>query len=551
VRITLPSRRAAGLLAVSTIGFSTAVLGVTDVASAVPAVLGPVVITSEDGYSASSDDATGITIDPGYCTAYAQVVGGQGGEDAAETAGGPAGEVDLVMPVTADQEFSFSVGSAASGGAHGVNADESSFDGTDGTDGSGGGGAGSALVLDGSPVVTAAGGDGTGAGHGTGGGVTGHTVGPVDGFDVFSGSTADAGGSEWNGNGLVYVGVTGCDAPYAPAIDSVETGDTSATFTFWPTERDDFTAAADGYQYRLDGGTWTSLTSTEVTGGKRSATITGLTTGHEYDLELRAVSDHNGESVASDAKTFTPIHVIGAPENVTATVGVSTVTINWQPPSGETGIAGYSAWAAPEGAQSSGGTVFCADMSHNATARSCTVVVPAGIRYNVTVQADDGARADWVLSDVVPAPAAPATLPESDGPLGTGSTTLTAGKDVTLTGAGFLPGSTVTLVIYSTPTPLGTVVAADGTFSSAVTLPASLPNGVHHLVAAGLDASGNPYYLVTEVTITGGTAASTSGSTSGSLAYTGFSALPYVGGGALALVAGAGLIVASRRRARA
>ena len=87
-------------------------------------------------------------------------------------------------------------------------------------------------------------------------------------------------------------------------------------------------------------------------------------------------------------------------------------------------------------------------------------------------------------------------------------------------------------------------MAADGSFSATVDLPTDLPNGTHHLVAAGVDENGNPRYLVTEVTITGGTTAS-------GLAYTGFSAAPFLGAGALALVAGGGLLVASRRRQQA
>jgi LPXTG-motif cell wall-anchored protein len=84
------------------------------------------------------------------------------------------------------------------------------------------------------------------------------------------------------------------------------------------------------------------------------------------------------------------------------------------------------------------------------------------------------------------------------------------------------------------------VVGADGTFSATVTVPKDLANGTHHLVASGVDANGNPRYLVVEITVSGGTASG--------LAYTGFSALPYAGAGVLALLAGGGLLVVSRRR---
>jgi hypothetical protein len=92
----------------------------------------------------------------------------------------------------------------------------------------------------------------------------------------------------------------------------------------------------------------------------------------------------------------------------------------------------------------------------------------------------------------------------------------------------------------SVPVHLGTAtVLADGTFSATVTLPKGLEDGVHHLVATGVDVNGNVRNLVVEVTVSGGTAV---------LAFTGFSALPYAGTGALALLAGGGLLVVSRRR---
>ena len=74
------------------------------------------------------------------------------------------------------------------------------------------------------------------------------------------------------------------------------------------------------------------------------------------------------------------------------------------------------------------------------------------------------------------------------------------------------------------------MVLADGTFTAEVTLPEDMANGVHHLVASGVDVNGDPRTLVVEVTVSGGTAV---------LAYTGFAPLPFVGAGVLALAAGA------------
>ena len=61
-------------------------------------------------------------------------------------------------------------------------------------------------------------------------------------------------------------------------------------------------SALTALEYRLDAGTWTALTGT----GTGVRTITGLTNGVEYDIELRAVNAI-GNGAASDVKSRTPV----------------------------------------------------------------------------------------------------------------------------------------------------------------------------------------------------------------------------------------------------
>ena len=61
-----------------------------------------------------------------------------------------------------------------------------------------------------------------------------------------------------------------------------------------------------------------------------------------------------------------------------------------------------------------------------------------------------------------------------------------------VTGAGFKPGSTVEVWLFSTPTLLGTtIVLQDGTFSLPVTVPGNTPAGSHTLQAEGLTTAGD------------------------------------------------------------
>jgi len=85
----------------------------------------------------------------------------------------------------------------------------------------------------------------------------------------------------------------------------------------------DFTAAADpvgapisNYQYSLDEG-WSWLTlNPAITGSP--ATISGLTNGVKYSIELRAVNSIGPRAISQSAKA-TPIAMPNAPTNLSAT----------------------------------------------------------------------------------------------------------------------------------------------------------------------------------------------------------------------------------------
>jgi hypothetical protein len=546
VRFTSPSRRAAGLLAVTTIGLSTAVLSVTGIASAAPTV-----ITGDDSYSASTNDGDDdVTIDPGYCYGIFTAIGGQGGGTTLNgTDGGQGGGAELWAPVTAGEVYTFAPGQAGVGGAAGaggVNAGRPADNGSAGTGTGAGGGAGSAVLLGGQRVVGGAGGTGAGTGGGLGGGST-----YIDTARDFMNRGPGQGNTGWSGNGYASAIIVGCDAPEAPNVSYV-TGDGAATVAFYPTIKGDYTAAATGYEYSLDGGdTWESISSTPTGGelNEQQFTIPDLDNDTEYSVVLHALSAVNGTSENSDPETFSLHHYVAGPATAKLTGGPSSVTFSWTPPADAAGITGYSMRAYPqefEGDPEAPGAPVMASCEAPATATSCVAAATPGFTYAGFVASEEGeyggGQTDAGTTAKIVGPTAPSELPKANAPLTSSDTdgAVTAGQQITLSGDGYLPGSTVELTVYSTPVSLGTAqVGADGRFSAAVILPKDLVNGVHHLVASGLDENGNPRYLVVEVAVSGGIAA---------LAYTGFSALPYAGAGVLALLAGGGLLVASRRR---
>ena len=79
---------------------------------------------------------------------------------------------------------------------------------------------------------------------------------------------------------------------------------------------------------------------------------------------------------------------------------------------------------------------------------------------------------------------------------------LNSGAETTVTGAGFKPGSTVEVWLFSTPTLLGTtIVLQDGTFSLPVTVPGNTPAGSHTLQAEGLTTAGDLRAVSAGVTV--------------------------------------------------
>ena len=99
--------------------------------------------------------------------------------------------------------------------------------------------------------------------------------------------------------------------PGAPVLDSATAGD-SSTDLAWTAPTSDGGAAITDYEYRLDGsGDWTSLSTTGT-----SATVTGLTNGVTYSIEIRAVNEA-GNGGSSNAVSVTPINPDSDSDGVT------------------------------------------------------------------------------------------------------------------------------------------------------------------------------------------------------------------------------------------
>jgi len=117
-------------------------------------------------------------------------------------------------------------------------------------------------------------------------------------------------------------------------------------------------------------------------------------------------------------------------------------------------------------------------------------------------------------------------------------------NSIVVTGSGYQPGETVTLLLASTS--LGTTTAdTTGAFSSTVTVPQGTAAGPYSLVSTG--SSGDT--SSTGVTVgTGGCGVTLAAVSSGGLAFTGADIAALVGVGAVALGLGGMLLLVTRRR---
>jgi titin len=333
-------------------------------------------------------------------------------------------------------------------------------------------------------------------------------------------------------------------APYAPTMIDVQGDDATLGVWFEETEGDDNTEWADTWEYSLNNGAWTATTP-DWSSGYGFFEVNALTNGTTYAVRVRGVSSTPTNGAASAPMNGTPYKPIGAPGTPTVVAGPSSLKVTWTAPTtqGTYPFSKYVVLIPVSHGESGGPESVC-----ETTTTECTFAVKAGVDYPVWVlavddQGHDGLEAGPVNSGVVPAPAVPATVPVKNGDLtqpAGASSTVAAGKTLTLSGSGYAPNSTVTLAIYSTPQVLTTVVTdASGNFTATVTVPAGLEAGTHTLVASGVDSSGNVRYVNLEVTVSaGGTA---------KLAYTGADVLVPALGGLAAVALGAGLIVVRRR----
>ena len=147
----------------------------------------------------------------------------------------------------------------------------------------------------------------------------------------------DVGGGGGGGGG----GAVGPSVPGAPTSMTATAGDEEVALV-WSAPADDGGAPITGYEYRFAAGTTVpGDTPWQSAGLNLEWTVTGLTNGQQYAVEVRA-RNRVGEGEAQGALA-TPVGAPGALASLTATPGDEEVALAWSAPADDDGtpVTGY------------------------------------------------------------------------------------------------------------------------------------------------------------------------------------------------------------------
>jgi len=233
--------------------------------------------------------------------------------------------------------------------------------------------------------------------------------------------------------------------------------------------------AITNYQYSLDAGAWTALDPADAA---TPVTITGLETGTEYTVLLRAVNAA-GAGAESDPLVFTTDSVPDAPTALAATIGNETVSIAFTP-----GALNGAALVEYQHSLNDGTDWF--GLTPDSVGSPYVMSLPNDVEYTVVLRAVNaigaGAASDPVVfTPVDQVPAAPTNLVATPGD-GQLSIAFTAGDD---------GGSAITNYQYRVA-PSTTYIAFDPVDTATPVVVTGLTNDVEVTVyIRAINAAGN------------------------------------------------------------
>ena len=205
--------------------------------------------------------------------------------------------------------------------------------------------------------------------------------------------------------------------PAAPAAPTLTAGDRSLAVS-WSAPNDGGSAITDyDVRYSTDGSNWTEWNA-NATSTATSTTITGLTNGTEYQVQVRA-GNAVGDSAWSASATSTPAAAPATPSAPTLTPGDRSLAVSWTAPANNgSAITDYDVRYSTDGSN----WTETPDNTPSAATSTTIGSLTNDTEYQVQVRATNAVgNSSWSASARA-TPAAPATAPSAPS-----APTLTAG----------------------------------------------------------------------------------------------------------------------------
>jgi len=123
---------------------------------------------------------------------------------------------------------------------------------------------------------------------------------------------------------VTSLGIVPSDVPAPPTVNVLTAFAAGIVVDFTPGSSD---SPITGYDYRLDAGDWVAGSVAE-----NQLTISGLTNGHTYSVEIRARNIIGVSDPSTPAQTATPLDAPLSPTSLLAAAGNGSVVLNWVAP---------------------------------------------------------------------------------------------------------------------------------------------------------------------------------------------------------------------------
>ncbi|MDV8146954.1 peroxidase family protein [Arthrobacter sp. B10-11] len=282
--------------------------------------------------------------------------------------------------------------------------------------------------------------------------------------------------------------------PDAPAIGTATAANASATVTF-TAPAPNGSSAITGFEVVVNTGGSAVQTVTGIAATATSATVTGLTNGTSYTLQVRAVNEFGAGALSAESNAVTPAPTVpDAPTGVTASAGAASATVTWTAPANDGGspITGSQIEVRT-------GTTVVATVSFADAATSQVVTGLAnGTQYTFVVRAVNaaGAGAGSAPSNAINTPTAPGAPVIGTARQGANRGAVTAIANWTppaATGGSPITGYKVTALRMSSAAANATVVSRTESAilpATARTLEMTLTTSNYRFVVVAINAAG-------------------------------------------------------------